>query len=197
MKKTVNLIGLMFTVLVLFGVAKADQLTFTATLTGNQEVPPTGSPGTGNAVVTVDTVTNIMSVNVTFSGLVSPTMIAHIHCCQPPGVNAGVATTVPTFPGFPTGVLSGSYSQTFDLTNASSFNSAFVTAQGGTVASARAALITGMVNGLSYFNIHTATFGGGEIRGQLQLVPEPTTLLLLSTGVIGAVGAIRRHRKRS
>jgi hypothetical protein len=197
MKKTVNLIGLMFTVLVLFGVAKADQLTFTATLTGNQEVPPTGSPGTGNAVVTVDTVTNIMSVNVTFSGLVSPTMIAHIHCCQPPGVNAGVATTVPTFPGFPTGVLSGSYSQTFDLTNASSFNSAFVTAQGGTVASARAALITGMVNGLSYFNIHTSTFGGGEIRGQLQLVPEPTTLLLLSTGVIGAVGAIRRHRKRS
>jgi len=32
--------------------------------------------------------------------------------------------------------------------------------------------------GNSYFNLHTATFPGGEIRGQLVLVPETSTLAL-------------------
>lgn len=59
----------------LFGVAKADQLVFTTTMTGAQEVPPTGSPDIGSALVTIDTVTNLMTVNVAFAGLLSPTTI--------------------------------------------------------------------------------------------------------------------------
>ena len=43
-----------------------------------------------------------------------------------------VATGVPTFLGFPTGVTNGYYDHTFDLTLASSFNPAYVTANGGT-----------------------------------------------------------------
>jgi len=195
MKKTLTLIGLLFTVLALFGVAKADQLVLTTTLTGNQEVPPTGSPGIGSALVTVDTVSNLMTVNVSFSGLLSPTIASHIHCCAPPGVNAMVATAVPTFPGFPLGVMTGTYLQTFDLTLASTYNPAFITAHGGTVAGAQAAFIAGLVSGQTYLNIHTAQFPGGEIRGQLQAVPEPATLLLLATGVMGAAGALRKRRK--
>ena len=196
MKKTLNLVALIFAFLMLAGVAKADQIVFTATLTGAQEVPPTGSPGIGSALVTIDTVTNAMTVNVSFAGLLSPTTIAHIHCCAGPGGIAIPATTVPSFPGFPVGVTTGTYLQTFDLTLASSYNPAFIAASGGTVAGAQAAFIAGLLNGQAYFNIHTTQFPGGEIRGQLQAVPEPATLLLLTSGVVGVVGALRKRRGR-
>src|SRR5215213_3136467 len=179
MKKALNLLGAMLMVAIFFGVAKADQLVFTTTLTGSQEVPPSGSPGIGSALVTLDTVTNLLTVNVSFAGLGSPTIASHIHCCAPPGTNAIVATTVPTFPGFPLGVTSGTYLMTFDLTAASTYNPAFITAHGGTVAGAMAAFIAGLTSGQTYLNIHTTQFPGGEIRGQLQAsVPEPASLLL-------------------
>src|SRR5215217_2669852 len=196
MKRTLSLIGVIFSVLVLFSAAKADQLVFTTTLTGSQEVPPTGSPGIGSALVTLDTVTNLLTVNVSFAGLGSPTIASHIHCCAGPGVNAMVATAVPTFPGFPLGVTTGTYLMTFDLTLASTYNPAFITAHGGTVAGAQAALIAGLISGQTYFNIHTSQFPGGEIRGQLQAVPEPASVLLLTTGILGIGGALRKRRRQ-
>lgn len=196
MKKTVKLLGIVVAVLMFSAMAKAETIVFTTTLTGSQEVPPTGSPGIGSALVTLDTVTNLLTVNVSFAGLVSPTIASHIHCCTPPGVNAMVATTVPTFPGFPLGVTTGTYLMTFDLTLASTYNPAFITAHGGTVAGAQAAFIAGLISGQTYLNIHTSQFPGGEIRGQLQAVPEPASVLLLATGVMGIAGALRKRRRR-
>ncbi len=66
----------------------------------NENPPHPASSGTGTALITWDTVSNMMTVNVVFSGLTTPDTAAHIHCCVSPPGNTGVATTVPTFTGF-------------------------------------------------------------------------------------------------
>src|SRR5882672_7731134 len=97
--------------------AHAIPITFVANLSGANEVPAVASPGTGLATVILDPTAQTLQVNATFSGLTSNDVAAHIHCCQPLGTNAGVATTVPAFPGFPLQVTSGTYSSAvFDLT---------------------------------------------------------------------------------
>jgi len=162
----------------------AKPVTFTANLTQANEVPPTGSPATGSATIVLDAAANTLSLHVTFSGLTSNTTMAHIHCCLASsfltGVNVGVATTVPAFPGFPLGVTSGTYDHILDLTSAGSYNPAFVTAQ-GSVAKAEAALISGIQNGETYLNIHTMTNPGGEIRGFVVASPTSAQLSLLKT----------------
>jgi CHRD domain len=143
-------------------------IVFTAALNGGNQNPPLAVAGTGMTKVTWNTLTNQMTVDISFSGLTTGTTAAHIHCCVNPPGNTGVATTTPTFPGFPLGVTSGTYSRTFDMTAASSYNSAFVTAHGGTTAGAAAALLSGLEAGQAYLNIHTTMFPGGEIRGFLR-----------------------------
>jgi hypothetical protein len=172
-----------------------------ANLIGGNEVPPTGSPGTGTALVTLDTTAQTLTVQETFNGLGSPTTMSHIHCCLAspflPGVNVGVATTTPSFPGFPTGVTSGNFGpMTFDLTMAGSYNPAFITLQGGTVAGAEAALEAGLLAGETYINIHTSAFPGGEIRGFLAAVPEPATWAMMLIGFAGLGFAFRQSRRR-
>src|SRR5258708_10366005 len=127
--------------------AHAIPMIFVGDLSGANEVPPVISPGTGQATITLDPTAETIEINVTFSGLTSNDTAAHIHCCAPLGTNAGVATTLPAFPGFPLGVTSGTYtSAVFDLTQSTIYNPAFVTLEGG-LAPAEAALIAGIGNG--------------------------------------------------
>jgi hypothetical protein len=199
MKSFIHFLTLLLTVSLGIHTAHAIPITFQAILTGANEVPPVVSPATGLAIVVLDPTAHTIQINATFSGLTTPDVAAHIHCCLPSpfltGVNVGVATTVPAFVGFPLGVTSGSYSsQVFDLTQALIYNPAFVTLQGG-IPQAEAALVAGIQNGGTYFNIHTVSNSGGEIRGFLSQVPEPATLYLMGLGLIALAGIIRRRRR--
>lgn len=173
--------------------ANAAILNYQAFLDGLSEAPPNASPGTGFATFTIDTTLHTMNIQVSFSGLVGTVTAAHIH--GPTAVagagTAGVMTTTPTFSGFPSGVTSGSYNNTLDLTLASSWNPSFVTANGGTTAGAESAFLAAISAGKAYLNIHTSFVPGGEIRGFLQ-VPAPSALGL--AGVGGLLIARRRRR---
>ena len=181
------------------GAAHASVTNYTTTMSGAKEAPPNTSPGTGAATVVIDDVANTMSLHVTFSDLVGTTSAAHIHCCtaDPQSGTAGVATTIPSFSMFPLGVTSGTYDMTLDLMAASTYNPAFVTAAGGTLALAEAQLLSGLAAGTAYFNIHTSTYPAGEIRGFLIAapIPEPGHLAMLVVGLAGLAG-VRRWRSR-
>lgn len=175
--------------------AQAHTVLYTVILSGAAEAPPNASTGTGTALITLDFDLVTMKVETTFSGLLGNVTAAHIH--GPTAVagtgTAGVMTMTPTFTGFPLGATFGTYSQTFDMTLSSSYNAAFVTANGGTVSGALNALNAAIQDGKSYLNIHTSSFPGGEIRGFLTPVPEPSALLMGTA----AAGLLTLRRRRS
>jgi hypothetical protein len=185
-----------FAFLLCAAAAQAVPLVYSATLSGEAENPDVITPGTGWTVVTYDPDAHTLRVEIEFSGLVGNTTASHIHApIDMITGNAGVATQTPSFSGFPLGVTAGTYDMTFDLTQASSWNAAFITNRGGgTVEGAEMALAGFLADGLAYVNVHSSFAGGGEVRGDLQRVPEATSAALLLAPALLALGLARRRR---
>jgi hypothetical protein len=159
---------------------------YTASLSGANEVPPISTPATGFITVTLNG--DLLSVNESFSGMLAAVNGAHIHCCGPLGTNQDIAVPFTNFPA----ATSGTYAMTFDLTLAATYTPAFITSSGGTASGAEAALIAGLNGGQAYANLHDAVNPGGEIRGQLAAIPEPSAEFLAGIGLIGLVLLRRR-----
>ena len=81
----------------------------------------------------------------------------------------------------------------------------FATGVGGTVVTkwdapegngtTLSAQLTHILNNRAYLNFHTTQFPGGEIRGNIFVIPEPATAgVLLGAGALGLMA--RRHRVR-
>jgi hypothetical protein len=149
-------------------VAEAAIVNLSATIDANQEVPTNASLGNGAASMTFDDISNLLSWDITFSGLSGPATAAHFHGAAPAGTNAGIQVNIGAISGL-TDPMVGS--ATIDATQA-----------------------TDLLAGLWYINIHSATYPGGEIRGQVQVVPLPAAIWLFSFGIVSLVGVSgRRH----
>jgi hypothetical protein len=146
MKRTLYMAMLTIAVLAPAQRSFAEPITFTASLSGVAQSPQNASPGTGVTTVIIDAAAHTLQISVSFTGLQGNTTASHIHCLcpAPPGVEVTIAATqLPTFVGFPLDVTSGTYSNTLDTTSLSTFSPNFLAANGGTAASAEAALFAG------------------------------------------------------
>lgn len=122
--------------------AAAPKFFFSTRMNGANEPTPTGSNGTGFGRVVLNAAETQITASFYWEGLTGNTTIGHIHTGAV-GVNGPV--TFDMVP--PAGATRGSVvDKVFSVTPAQ-------------VASLRA--------GGMYFNVHSTSFGGGEIRGQL------------------------------
>jgi hypothetical protein len=175
--------------LALAATSQADLLTFTATMTGAQETPPNASTGLGNAVVQIDTVTLHVFGFVRWTGLTGgdPTG-SHIHVGVP-----GTAGDVIYNYGVAGLVDDGIYKkkvfdmQMVDLTKANTGGTGF----NGVLQTPAQQIQNWFLQNHTYVNVHNSTFPAGELRGQLQAVPEPTSMAALG---LGALALLRRRK---
>jgi hypothetical protein len=144
--------------LTLVALPAAAQTTYTATLLGVNEVPTVATPANGSATVVLDASQTQLSVTCSFANLIGTYTASHIHGPAPVGVNAGVkwGFVAPTAPWV---FSNGNHDGT--LTN-------FI------VTGITPTDVTNLNNGQFYVNVHSTSFPGGEIRGQLNPAVVPT-----------------------
>jgi len=174
-----------------FLAAPAMAANFSATLSGLNETMPNSSPATGFGTLVLSTDRTKIKVDASWQDLTGPTTIGHAHCCAAQGANGPVAIDF-----LPPSLATGSLSRFYDLTLLSTYGGGFLAANGGTAETARVAFLAGLEGGGVYYNIHTAVFPGGEIRGNLAAgaVPEPASWAMLIAG-FGLVGAVMRRSR--
>ncbi len=129
-----------------------ESTTFFALLNGAQEVPATPSSAVGGAYMQIENTPGgqLLRVRILAANLNPANVtLSHIHSPAPPGQNAPV--TVNFFLG-PVGTFTLPFSTTVPITDTN--------------------VLSAMRSGLAYVNVHTSQFPGGEIRGQINCVPQ-------------------------
>lgn len=123
----------------------AAAIDYQVVLSSAEEIPAPNVAGfspTGSATVSVDTTNGDFDLlSGTYSGMTSNVTVSHLHGLAAPGATAGAIITLAN-----TGGTSGTFS-------------------GNGVLSA--VNLDGLLDGLTYLNVHTANNGPGEIRAQV------------------------------
>jgi len=120
--------------------ALASEVKYQTVLSGQSETPPNDSKGTGTVDATYDTDTKTLTWSITYQDLSGDVTAAHFHGPAKAGDKAGPVVPIPDPLASP---ISGSAT----LTDAQ---------------------YDDLNKGLWYFNLHTAKFPDGELRGQMQ-----------------------------
>lgn len=133
--------GLLFLFLLLSLTGIGQPFHFTSTYKGANEVPANNSTATGTITGTYDSVTNVISFTISFTGLSANTTGAHFHGPAVPGSNAPVVFPHDSVPLGVTAATTGTATDTLSQAQEAD-----------------------LLAGKWYSNIHTSNFPGGEIR---------------------------------
>jgi len=168
MKKSI----LTLTLAVPFSIGIASAQTYQANLTGSEEVPATASTATGIGTIVLfgGGTNNVIKVDESWSGLAGTATASYIH--GPAGVG-GTGPILFTLTGVPSATSGAIPEQFFSINHTQ---------------------IGYLQSGLLYMDIYDSSFASGEIRGQLTVVPEPSTLALLGLSGMGALLFWMRRR---
>jgi hypothetical protein len=123
-------------------------------LTGAQETPAVPSTALGTLDVFYSKETRILTWSVTWTGLTGAVAAMHIHGLAPTGFAAGVVQNI-------IAASNGMATPNATLYPATGKFSGTTLVDGFIIKEAD------LLNGFYYINIHTATYPGGEIRGQI------------------------------
>lgn len=171
--KCLQAYALMAMLTLVFGAlpVSAEELSAEAFLDGLQMVPPNASPAFGSLVATLDDQTGAFTITTgSYQDLLGGAANAQLR--------SGAAGDAGTFlfnltldtPGAATGTYSG----------------------GGVLTAPQ---IVDMIAGNTFVRISSSVFPGGELRGQIAIVPEPASIAMLAAGMVALVAIARRTRR--
>jgi len=125
--------------------------------------------GTGTITGNYDDVTNLLDYTVTWQDLIAPGEVTNMHFhVAPAGDPGGVDLAIPSpwiSPLSQSGVVLDDGQE------------------------------TNLLDGNWYVNVHTGNFGGGEIRGQVIVIPEPSTACIAGMAFLSFVSLARRRKR--
>lgn len=142
--------------------AHADAVT--AELNGFQEVPALYTDATGNFAARLNEDGNQLGFTLSYSGITSTVQFAHIHFAQR-GVNGGVIVWLCDNTG--SGPSGTQTCPSGEGTVEGTITSENVMEVQGIAAGDFTALLKTIAAEAAYINVHSETFPGGELRGQL------------------------------
>ncbi len=182
MRRFLSVTAVIVCVSLFAAIASGATITFSATLTPEQEIPApvlNGTTPSGMATATLDTVARTVQFMLDWQGLTSMAIGAHIHRINPMAATPGTGPITVNFLMFtdPPMQPADSLSGTVSIDNATVAN-----------------LIAGLGAGDMYFNVHTENNRPGEIRGNIAAVPEPGAIGLLGGGLVALLTLKRRRR---
>lgn len=144
--------------------AVSAQNVFDVPIDGSQETPPVVTAASGTGHVELNVGTGAITISGTYANLSANVTALHIHGPAPVGVEGGIIFSL-SHTGGTTGTFSGS--------------TVFSPSQ-----------VTDVLCGLTYLNVHNASFPGGEIRGQVVAVASATPYGSNPAGSLAVVSGV-------
>jgi len=126
-------------------------------LTGQNEVPPNSSPGSGIMKTVLINNGTALSYEIAVTNLTSPVTASHFHLGRP-GVSGPILVSIPLTRSIENGNVVYKGSGTWRFVNSESVSG-----------ESPHSIVNQLKHGHIYYNVHTVRYPNGELRGQVKV----------------------------